>query len=215
MAVDGQEAAENISEKQTVQTPETRVEIPAVSKELCAKTREALAEQGYTFVVAIQPLSVSQLESDTVIFQRFGYINPLGSGRDIVPPQMEIAINPNSLRIKDSNNLTTDQQMVEIEKRKSALKAKLPQEVRDLIGMSMLNASVLAQLDEKYQKETGRVLFTDWCARTDDPTVPGFVANVGRVVPTHKLRIDDWYRDRAGGDVFAFDAVVLPRELAV
>lgn len=78
----------------------------------------------------------------------------------------------------------------------------------------MQNASVLAQLDFKYQEETGKVLFTDWFGRTDDQTVSGGVVGVGRFDPTSRLVVCGWPRDRGSSIVFAFHAVVLPQKLA-
>jgi len=202
-------------EKPVAQTPETPVEIPTVSEELYMKTREALVKEGYTFVVDIESLSIDQLAEDPVISQRFGYVSPSEDMRGIVPPQMEVAINPKNLRIKDSNYKPTDTQKIMINNEETGLKDKLPKDVRSLISMRMQNASVLVQLDDKYQKETGKVLFTDWFGRTDDQTVPGIVAGVGRFDPADRLDVHDW--DRGGGDdyVFAVPVVVLPRKLAV
>jgi len=200
----------------SVATPETSFEIPTVSKELYMKTREALAKEGYTFVVNIESVSIGQLASDPVISQHFGYVNPSEKMRAIVPQQMEVAINPNNLRIENSNNYkSTDTQIGMIKKEEADLKDKLPKEIRNLISMRMQSASVLAQLDDKYQKETRKVLFTDWFGRTDDQTVPGGVAHVGRRDPTHGLHVGDWSRDGALDGFFAVPVVVLPRKLAV
>ena len=201
-------------------TPETSFEIPAVSEELYMQTREALAKEGYTFVVAIEPLSIGQLVSDPVKSQRFDYVDPSENIGAIVAPQMEVAIDPTHIRIESSNHLSTDKSIEEIKQQEAALKARLPQEVRNLISMRIQNASVLAQLDDQYQKETGKVLFTDWHGRTDDRTVRGLDTGVGRNGRTAGLRVNGWL---VGGDwpnvhghdpIFAVLIVVLPRKLA-
>ena len=189
-------------------------EIPTVSKELYLKTREALKKEGYTFVVAIESLSIGHLASDPVISQRFSYVNSSEDMRSIVPQQIEVSINPKKLRIKNSNSKSTDIQIKMIKDEEAALKGKLREGVRDIISMSMPNASVLSQLDSEYQKETGKVLFTDWFGRADDQTVSGFVAVVGRFDPTSRLLVLDWVRASLG-IVFAVPVVVLPRKLAV
>ncbi len=196
-----------------LKAPDPTFEIPTVSEELYKKTREALAKEGYTFVVAIESLSIGQLATDEVTRQRFGFVNSSEKMRAIVPPQMEVAIDPKNLRIRNSNSKSTETQIKMIKDEETGLKSKLPQEVRNLISMRMQNASVLAQLDDKYQKEKGKVLFTNWSGRTDDQTVPGHVAFIGRLDPTLGLFLDGWLRDRGRGDVFAVSAVVLPRKM--
>ena len=191
------------------------LEIPTVTEGLYLETREALAKKGYTFVVAIKSLSIGQLVSDPIENYRFGDVSPSENMRDIVPQQMEVAINPGDLRIKGSNFKSTDAQIGMIKDEEAGLKNELSQEVRDLISMRMQSASVLAQLDHEYQKETGRVLFTNWFGRTDDQTVPGLVAYVGRNDPAIRLLVHAWPRDLGPGHLFAVSTVVLPRQLAV
>ena len=190
-------------------------ETPTVNEDLYLKTRESLAKEGYTFIVDIEPLSIGQLATGQATRKSFGYVNPSENMRAIAPQQMEVAINPNNLRIPNSNSKSTDTQIGMIQKEETALKGKLSQEVKDLINMRMQNASVLAQLDHKYQEETGEVLFTDWFGRTDDQTIPGNVADVGRLDPTGGLDVVDCRRGRGPGYVFAVPVVVLPRKLAV
>ncbi len=175
-------------------TPERALNIPEVSEAMYMQTREALAKEGYTFVVDILPVSIGQLATDEKTSQRFGYVNSSENMRSIVPPRMEVAINPNNLRIKNSNSKSTDDQIRMLEKEEAVLTAKLPQGIKDIISIRIQNASVLAQLDNQYQKETGKVLFTDWFGRTNDQTVPGYVALVGRDVLTSGLGVDDWSR---------------------
>lgn len=198
----------------TAQTTEPAFEIPTVNEELYLKTREALAKEGYAFVVDILPVSIGQLATDEETSQRFEYVNASENMRAIVPPQMEVVINPKNLKIKSSNSKSTDEQIRMLKKEEAALKAKLPQGIRDIVSIRMQNASVLAQIDGKYQKETGKVLFTDWYGRTDDQTVPGHVVRVGRADPAGRLVVKRWHRAHGDDNVFAVPVVVLPRKLA-
>lgn len=104
-----------------------------------------------------------------------------------------------------------------IREKEAALKGELPEEVRNfnVISMRMLNASGIAQLDFKYQQQTGNSLLPDYFARTDDQTVPGYVASVGRVNPSYGFSVDAWLRGLGHVDIFAVSSVVLPRRLAV
>lgn len=198
-----------------LKTSEPKFEIPIVSKELYEKTCEALAKEGYTFIVNILPVSIGQLAVNELANQRFAYANSSENMRAIVPPQMKVAINPENLKIKNSNSKSTDEQIRMLTEKEADLKAKLPQGIRDNISMVLQNASVLVQLDIKYQNGTGKPLFTNWFGRTDDQTVPGFVALVGRDDPSSGLYVHVWGRDDGGGVVFAVPVVVLPRKLAV
>lgn len=195
--------------------PEAPFEIPRVSEELYVKTREALAKEGFTFIVAIEPVSVGQLATDEATSQHFDYFNASENVCAIIPTQMEVAINPKNLRIKNSNSKSTDDQIRTIQKEERSLKGKLPKEVRNFISMRMQNASVLLQLDFKYHKETGKVLFTNWHGRTDDETSHGSVATVGRSDPTRKLSVGGWIRGDGYDRLFALAAVVFPQKLAV
>lgn len=197
-----------------VLAPEARFEIPTVSKELYFKTRESLAKEGYTFVVNIESLSIGQLATDAVTGKRFDYVSPSVNMRSIIPQQMEVVINPNNLRIKNSNSQPTGVQIAMIREEEARLKGTLPQEIRDIISMRMQSASALAQLDAEYQKETGKVLFTDWSGGTDDRTVPGFVVGVGRGDPSRRLGVSGWLRGSGSHHIFAVPVVVLPRKLA-
>lgn len=188
-------------------------EIPTVSETLYTQTREALAKEGFTFVVDIEPVSIGQLATDEATSWHFGHVNPSEGMRAIVPQQMEVAVDPKNLRIRTSNSNPTDSQIRMIQDREAALKGRLPEDVRDLISMRMQHASVLAQLDFEYQKRTGKLLFTDWFGRTDDQTSPGRVAGVGRNEPSYWLDVSDWNRGRGSSVVFAFLTVVLPRKL--
>ncbi len=178
--------------------------IPAASKELYVKTREALAKEGYFFIVDILPVSIGKI---------FGYTSE--NMRATVPPQMEVVINPKKLTIGASSSWPSDQRSA-IEKEEAALKARLPQEIRDLVGMPMQNTSVLMQIDDVYKEYTGKVLFTNWRGRTyDDQTSPGDSGSIGRSDPTSEIWGHDWNRGNEPGHVFAVPVVVLPRKLTV
>ncbi len=192
-----------------------RIEIPTVSEGVYIRTREALAKTGFKFVVAIEPVSIAQLVVSGATGQRFGYINPSEKMRSNIPPQMEVAIDLNNVRIKHSNDRSTDTQIEMIREQEAALKGRLPEDLRGFISMIMpKHASILAQLDLEHQKRKGKALFTYWFSRTDDQTLPGHVARVGRPDPTVGLFVDDWDRDLGYDHVFAVPVVVLPRKLA-
>lgn len=188
-------------------------EIPTVTEALYRQTREAVAKEGFSFVVAIKPVSIGQLVADEITGQRFVYVNNSENMRSIVPQEMEVAIDPKNLMLRNSNSQSTDRQIEMLQEREAELKGKLPEEVRDLISMPMQGASVLAQLDASYWEETGKLVFTDWFGRTDDETFPGHVAYVGRD-PLHLLNVNDCSRGDGNGFIFAVPAVVLPRKLA-
>ena len=189
--------------------------IRTVTKEQYTKTLEDLEKEGYTFVVAIDPVSIGQLATGEATSKHFDYLNPSRNVWDIRPPRMEVAINPNKLRVKKSNFKSTDAQIRKIRKEEASLRGKLPQVVRNFISMRMQNASVLVQLDFKYQEKTGEVLFTNWHGRTDDQTVSGSTANVGRSDSTSRLSVGAWVRGDGYGPLFAVSVVVLPRKFVV
>lgn len=186
-------------------------EIPTVSKELYNKTREDLGEKGFIFV-AIEPVSTYSLAIDKASL--FGYLNLSTEVIRHIPPQIEVAIDPKNFKIKGSNNLLTDDVFQKIQERETALRRKLPKNVRDLISLlRVIPSSILIQLDLEHQGQTRKVLFTDWFGRgVDDRTVPDRIVRVGRSDPTRKLDVDAWGRD-GDNNVFAVSAVVLPREL--
>lgn len=191
------------------------LEIPTVSEELYNRTREALAEQGFTHVVTIQPLSMGLLATDEATSNRFDYVNPSENMCSITPPQMEVVFDPKNLKIKNSNSKSTDTQIKMTGEDEAKLKGELPEDVRGLISMPMPNASTLAQADFDYQDKTGKPLYPDFWVRTDDETAPGRVADVGRRAPSDRLPVNGWCRDYSNVYVFAARVVVLPRKLAV
>ncbi len=198
----------------SVATPES-LEIPAVSEKLYVKTRKELEKQGLEFVV-VNPESIDQLATNEEARSLFGYINRSEKMRSNIPPQIEVAIDPNHFRIEGSNRLSTDDQIEKIKHQEAMLKGKLPEDVKNLISMRMPeHASLLVQLDLEYQKRKRKALFTNWFGRTDDQTFLGLVAIVGRFDPTGRLLVDGWPRGIGSDFLFAVPVVVLPRKLAV
>lgn len=189
--------------KAPTETPKS-FEIPTVSEEVYKRTIEALAEEGINFRITIEPKSLGQLfeeENSREQGNRFGYINSSTSLRAIVPPQMEVAIDPNNFKIGGSNNLSTANQIKKILERerilKDVLRTKAGDEVANAISiMPMIkgSSSVLSQLDFAYQDKEGKLLFPDFHGRTDDQSVSGFVAHVGRAGPAGRLRVRGWGR---------------------
>lgn len=106
--------------------PEARFKIPRVSEALCSQTRDALAKKGFTFVVAIEPVSIGQLVTDEATSQRFDFVHSSENMRAIVPPQMELAINPKILRIRRSNSKSTNTQIKMIQEREQLLNVDFP-----------------------------------------------------------------------------------------
>lgn len=191
------------------------LEIPSVSEEAYNKTRESLAKEGFTHVVTIKPVSMGELATDEATRNRFAFVNSSENMRSIVPTEMEVAIDPKNVRIKNSNNKSTDTQIRMTQDDEVKLKGKLPEEVRDLVSIPMPNASTASQADIDYQDKTGKPLYPDFWVRTDDETVSGGVVVVGRRGPSRGLHVHGWGRDVGGDGVFAARMVVLPRKLAV
>lgn len=187
------------------------IPIEPVSKELYNKTREALGKKGFIFV-AIKPVSTYNLVIYDASF--FGYLNLSTEVIRHIPPQIEVAIDPKNFKIKGSNNLLTDGVFQKIQERETALRRKLPKDVRDLISLlRFMPSSILIQLDLEHQRQTEKALFTDWFGRgVDDRTVPDRIVRVGRSDPTRKLDVDAVGRDN-DSRVFAVSAVMLPRKL--
>lgn len=193
------------------------VEIPTVSKDLYTQTRDVLAREGFTFITAIQPVSIGQLLKDKTTKNLFGYIDPSKVMRSNVPPRIEVAIDPYNLRIKESNNKPTRIQNAMIGEQEAALKSKLPESVRGVISMAMpQHASVLVQLDLEYQRRTGvRALFTNWFGSADDQgAYSGCVSIVGRDNPIRNLRVESRFSTSGYDNTFAVAVVMLPRELS-
>lgn len=192
-------------------------EIPTVGEGLYAQTREALAKIGLTFVVAIEPVSIGDLLEDSATKGRFGFVGSFRTMREVVPSQMEVAIDPRNVKIAESNNLSIDVQLRRIEVWRAALKRKLPQKVGDVIKVRMPSASVLAQLDFAYQRRTGKPLLPDYFARAKDPVFDS-VVDVGREDSQDDNRLvisgHGWAYGDGHPSVFAVPVLVLPHKLA-
>lgn len=186
------------------------IDIPTVTPEVYAQVVESLKKVGITFKAPIQEASMNELmKQDTK--NRLGYVNDSESMRATVPPAMEVAINPNKVRIEGSNNLPTDDQKDLIAQYEQEIKQQLPKDVRNLISIIMADPSTDSQLEDAYMDQTGKQLFPNFFARTDVEMVSGYVAGVGRSVPTYPRSVADWFRDDGYGSVFAVPVVVLPR----
>lgn len=145
------------------------IEIPAVSKEVYMRTREALEAVGHTFVTAIRSVSIEDLLAEDRQRKqvRFGYVNDSKTMRATVPPEMEVVVNPDRVRIEGSNRLPTDEQKAKIKTEEAELKEQLPKDLRDLVSMHMVDPSTYSQLEDAYIDKEGKLLFPDYFARTD------------------------------------------------
>lgn len=195
------------------------IEIPEVSEDLYEKTIKELAGQGYKLIVDIEPLKISQLAKDKITRPLFGYINPSEEMRSNFPPKIKIAINPDNVKIEGSNNLPSDAQAEMIGIQEAILRNTLSEDVRDNIFMlrpSDASASIFAQLDFRYQEQTGKRLFADYFARTDDQTHPGWGAIVGRnpYLPSNGLIVVDRNFHKKSNIVFGISVVLLPQKLS-
>lgn len=186
------------------------IEAFEVGERLYLETRMALSEVGYSFFMDIKPRSVERIMGDEKMGSRFDWVNDSETMRAIVPPGMEVAINPNKLRIEISKSKSIAAQMQALKTAEMTLKSQLPEKLRDLIIMSTLSASALAQLDLKFQDEMGSLIFTNWYGLSDSRTGYGAPVSVGRDNPTEKLRIGDWDENKI--KIFLVPAVVLPRK---
>lgn len=189
------------------------IDIPTVTPEVYAQVVESLEKVGITFKAPIREASMNELmKQDTK--NRLGYVNDSKSMRATVPPAMEVAINPNQVRIEGSNNLPTDDQKDMIAQYEVKIKQQLPEDIRNLISIIMADPSTDSQLEDAYMDETGNLLFPNFFARTDVETVSGYVARVGRDGPADPRNVVGWRRVHGAAYVFAVPVVVLPRVLA-
>lgn len=181
------------------------IEIPQVSEEVYAETRQAVetAIPG-VFITPIRPLSLAELlEEDGQREQngdsrRLGFVNSSETMRATTPPEMEVFIDPKNFRIEDSNNLPTDAQKIRIAEEAAKVSLLLPEPVRPHVGWHMVDPSTLSQLEDRYMDErSGALLFPDFFGRTDVKTVQGYVAFVGRLDPGNRRYVFDW--PRGGG----------------
>lgn len=195
------------------------IEIPTVSEEIYMRTREAVEQAGYNFIVPIRSVSIEDLLAEDKQREkrgeprRLGYVKDSKTMRATVPPEMEIAVNPTKVRIEGSNSLSTDRQKAMIRTEEARFKKQLPSEVMSFVSMLMVDPSTYSQLEDAYMDEIGKLLFSNY-VRTDVQTVRGSVAIVGRYDLTHRRHVDDWPQDHGYGVVFAVPVVVFPRKLA-
>lgn len=197
------------------------IEIPTVSEELYRRTREAVEQAGYKFIVPIRSVSMQDLlAEDELRYQngkarRLGYVNDSKRMRDTVPPEMEVAIDPARFKIEGSNRLSTDRQKIRVKQEQAILKGQVPKDIQHLVNMEMVDPSTLSQVEDKYMEENNALLLPDWSARTDIQTIQGLVAHVGRPYPAYPRYVNVWNRGNGYDGVFAASVVVLPRKLSV
>ncbi|GEM_PF-6427714 len=194
------------------------IEIPRVSEEDYAETRKAVEATG-AFIVPIRAVSIKDLLAEDLNRgqRRFnhGWVNASEIMRATVPPEMEVFIIPNVVRINGSNSLFTDEQKTKIAGEAVRFKEKLPAAVRDFVGLHMVDPSTYSQLEDAWMDVGKGLLFPDFFARTDVQTRAGFVARVGRQGPNSARAVVAWHRGRPGNiHVFAVPVGVLPRKLA-
>lgn len=216
---DAQAVTHEIPQPRGLEPIRYAIEIPTVNEEVYQRVREAVEATGRTFVAAIRSVSVGDLLAEDKQREqkgkarRLGFVNDSKTMRATVPPEMEIAINPNMVRIEGSNNLSTDAQKTKIREAEAAWKKQLPEDVRPYVSMRMVDPSTYSQLEDSYMDGTGELLFPNFFARTDAQTVRGGVALVGRDDPTGRRYVLDWSVGNGDGRVFAVPVVVFPRKL--
>lgn len=196
------------------------IEIPTVSDETYAETRKAVEATG-AFIVSIRSLTMEDLlREDEQRGQRgepkrLGYVNDSKTMRATLPPEMEVFINPNAVRIEGSNNLSTDRQKIKIAEVEARFKDHLPERVRPFVSFHMVDPSTYSQLEDAWMDAGRGLLLPDYFARTDVRNVEGGVARVGRHDPSDQRDVDDWNRVHGDRFVFAVPVGVLPQKLAV
>lgn len=203
-----------------VLSPEVGFEIPKVNVELYNRTREAVEQAGYNFIVPIRSVSIEDLLTEDRQREQDGKPKRLVSLSDsktmraIIPPEMEVAINPDRFKIVGSNGLYTDSQKKRIKQEQAALRRQLPSDIQQFVNMEMVDPSSLSQLEDAYVDITGKLLLPNYFARTDVQTVPGVVACVGRYGPAARRIVFSWLRNGGDGGMFGVSVVVLPQKLA-
>lgn len=174
------------------------------------RTVEALEKAGLT-VFTIEPKSLGQMAVDKDDKGYFAHINPSETLRKLVPEVVEVAIDTQQARIKDSNDKDQNQQKAMIEKWGEELKQKTGLTDKD-ISVRMPHASEASQLDIAYQKANqGKKLYPDFWVRTLDETVGPGIASVGRARPGDRLSVSGRGWDAAYGSphVWASPVVVI------
>lgn len=195
------------------------IEIPQVPQGVYEETRRAVEATG-AFITSIRPLSIQDLlREDRKRMEgerRFSdWINPSQLMWATVPPNMEAFIDPQNVRIEDSNSLPTGLQKELIAQARAEFRLQLPEAVRFLVGLQMVDPSTYFQLEDAWMAAGRGLLFPDFFARTDVKTVEGGVADIGRIEPSDQRKIIGHNRNLGHRKVFAVPVGVLPRKLAV
>lgn len=194
------------------------IEIPRVSEELYNRTREAVEQAGYNFIVPIRSVSIEELlEEDNKRGQRrfnHDWVSCSKTTRTTVPPEMEVFINPDAVRIEGSNCLSTDDQEKKIAEAAASFKEQLPEGVRSFVDLHVVDPSTISQLEDAWMDAGNGFLLPNYFARTAVRTPEDRVAHVGRYGPDDQRRVPDWHRNNAISLVFAVPVGVLPKKLA-
>lgn len=139
------------------------IPIPKVTEERYNQTREALAKLGFTFVCAIQPLSLRELQiekgRDQLILEEMWPLNIY----DSVPRRMEVAINPNDPSFHPYYGINSFEKVAEMVKdQETILRRKLPDDLGDKISMTIpQEPSTLVQLAFAYEEQRREMFFKD------------------------------------------------------
>lgn len=190
---------------------ESGTQIPVVDEELYHRTRGAVVEAGYNFIVQIQPLSIADLLNGQGKPGRFGFVVPSETMRSFIAPAMEVAINPARFQIEDSKYLSTSQQKGKISEELVRLRQKVQADIQDFILGGMFDPSTLSQIDDAYMDREEKPLLLGYCVRTDVEVGGGLVACVGRLGSDPRRRILPWGRTSNNYDVYAAFGLVLPK----
>lgn len=197
------------------------IEIPIVGDEVYLKTCEAVRATGYTFFAAIRPVSMEDLIAEDrqreqeKNSRRLGFVNDSKAMRATVPPEMEVAINLDRVRIDGSNYLSTDDQQAINKEEEATWKEQLPEDIRPFVSMHMMDPSTYSQLEDAYVDSKGGLLLPNYFARTDVPTVSGRVAMIGHLDSSRQRRVGEWDRNEGQYNIYFVPVVVLPRRLTV
>jgi hypothetical protein len=139
----------------------------------------------------------------------------LGGVNMVAPSRIEVAVNLDNLRIEDSHSISTEEQIRRMQEEEVAVRSRLPENMRDAVGMPIFGVSALRQLDSGYQRETGEPLLIDWFGRTIHEMAPGEIALVGRIDRNQKdLSIIRWPSDQGHGWGYLVRGIVLPQVVA-
>lgn len=181
--------------------------VPTEARRFSDGAREALSREGYV-IYALSGQSIRTLrESD----RKFWSIWHGGSQYEAFETKgsmvSEVAIKPDALFIRGSNNKTLKQQKDLIAKFSTGLGKEIKGveaimgEAPDYVELAFahLDATDDRLFGEKYDYKY---------ARTKTPTVVSDVASVGSFVAVNGLRVDRWYCDDGRSFIFASPLVV-------